>query len=53
MVYDAIWSEDKRLIMKHNENKMSPADRAFVFVAIISIILTIIAAIMHEIYINL
>jgi len=37
--------------MKNNEP--SPQERAFVFVAIISIILTIFIAIMHEIYINL
>jgi len=37
--------------MKNNES--SPQERAFVFVAIISIILTIFIAIMHEIYINL
>jgi len=34
-------------------NKHSPQERAFVFVAIISIILTLIASIMHEIYVYL
>ena len=52
MVYDAIWSEDKRLVMKRNNNQ-SPGERAFIFVAIISIILTVFIAILHEIYIHL
>ena len=38
--------------MKQN-NKQSPQERAFIFVAIISIILTVFVAIIHEIYIHL
>jgi hypothetical protein len=37
--------------MKNNERSLR--EKAFVFVAIISIILTIFIAIVHEIYINL
>ena len=36
-----------------NNNKQSPGERAFVFVAIVSIILTIFVSIMHEIYLYL
>jgi len=38
--------------MKDNNNK-ALGERAFIFVAIVSIILTIFVSIMHEIYINL
>lgn len=35
------------------DNQQSPQERTFIFVAIISIILTIFIAVMHEIYVNL
>jgi hypothetical protein len=38
--------------MKQN-NQQSPQERAFIFVAIISILLTIFVSIMHEIYVYL
>ena len=37
--------------MKNNEQ--SPQERAFIFVAIVSILLTIFVSIMHEIYLYL
>ena len=36
-----------------DDNKQSPKERAFIFVAIVSILLTIFVSIMHEIYITL
>jgi hypothetical protein len=39
--------------MSELNNNQSPGERAFIFVAIISIVLTVVIAIMHEIYINL
>jgi hypothetical protein len=38
--------------MKDNNNK-ALGERAFIFVAIVSILLTILVSIMHEIYITL
>jgi hypothetical protein len=35
------------------DNLQGPKERAFIFVAIISIILTILVSIMHEIYVYL
>jgi hypothetical protein len=36
-----------------DDNKQSPKERAFIFVALISILLTILVSIMHEIYVYL
>ena len=36
-----------------DDNKQSPKERAFIFVALISILLTIFVSIMHEIYLYL
>jgi len=41
---DVMWEED---------NEQSPKERAFIFVAIISILLTILVSIMYEIYLHL
>jgi hypothetical protein len=36
-----------------DDNKQSPRERVFIFVAFISIVLTILVSLMHEIYLYL
>jgi len=43
---DEMWEQEE-------DNKQSPKERAFIFVALISIALTIFVTVMHEIYLYL